>query len=302
MRTSVVRLPLVVSLFLVASLAACSAVADGSVEKAASPTTESVAETTKATAPTPVAPRLRLAAVGDVGTGRESEYLVAASMDAVEGSDEYDAVILLGDNVYPDGDPTELDEKLFAPFAGVLDGPTRLLAVLGNHDVIDDNGDLQALALGMPARWYASRFDDVLIVSLDSTQRNNPEQFVWLDEVLKATDARWKIVTMHHPPFSAGHHGSSMSMRENLQPIVEANGVQLVLAAHDHDYQRNVPINGVIYIVSGGGSELRAAGREDFTDVSLSVNHFLDIEVWQDELIVQAIDISGNAFDEFIIR
>jgi len=83
---------------------------------------------------------------------------------------------------------------------------------------------------------------------------------------------------------------------------VEANGVQLVLAGHDHDYQRSVPVNGVTYIVSGGGSDLRAAGRADFTDVSLSLNHFLDIEVWQDELVVHAIDSSGNMFDEVVFR
>lgn len=53
---------------------------------------------------------------------------------------EYDALLLLGDNVYPTGDPSRLPATVFEPFAEVLDGPTQLEAILGNHDVKDGHG------------------------------------------------------------------------------------------------------------------------------------------------------------------
>lgn len=69
-----------------------------------------------------------------------------------ETSDPFDALLLLGDNVYPAGDPAQLDAAVFDPFSATLDAGAQLLPVLGNHDVQDNNGDDQARALGMPAR------------------------------------------------------------------------------------------------------------------------------------------------------
>jgi len=93
---------------------------------------------------------IRLAVAGDVGTGGSDEALTAAAMDTLEAQSEYDALVLLGDNVYPSGDPTKLQNAVFGPFAAVLDNGTQLLPVLGNHDVRDGNGESQATAIGMP--------------------------------------------------------------------------------------------------------------------------------------------------------
>lgn len=75
--------------------------------------------------------------------------------------------------MYPNGDPAELQNEFFGP---VLDNGTQLLPVLGNHDVRDDHGDAQAAAIGMPHRWYVTRISDALILSLDSTRPDDPDQ------------------------------------------------------------------------------------------------------------------------------
>lgn len=241
---------------------------------------------------------VRLAVAGDVGTGDEAEIRTASTMDAVEGSVDYDALLLLGDNVYPDGDPAYLTRTVFDPFSEVLDGDTQLLSVLGNHDVQNGNGDAQAAALGMPDRWYSTTIDDVLVVSLDSTRPDDPEQLAWLTETLKGSDATWNIAMMHHPAYSGGYHGSSLDVREAFSPIFEKYGVQLVLAGHDHDYQRSQLIDGVTYVVSGAAAKLREARRADFSEVAWSVHHFVDIGIWPDRLELRAIDQNGNVFDE----
>lgn len=122
--------------------------------------------------------------------------------------------------------------------------------VLGNHDVSDGNGDAHAAAIGMPNRWYATEIGDLLVVSLDSAQPDDPDQLAWLESTLRGTDAAWIIATMHHPPYSGGYHGSSIDVRNAFSPLFERFGVQLVLAGHDHDYQRSKPLDGVTYAVT----------------------------------------------------
>ena len=246
-------------------------------------------------------PLVRLAAAGDVGTGGDAEWATAESMDLAEDDLEFDALLLLGDNVYEDGDPVELQRTVFNPFAGVLDGGTQLLAVLGNHDVRKGHRDAHAEAIGMPAPWYATTIDDVLVISLDSTQPDEPDQLAWLEQTLRSSDATWTIATMHHPPYSGGQHGSSIDVREAFAPIFEKYGVELVLAGHDHDYQRSEVIGGVTYVVSGGAAKLRATGRADFTAVAWSTYHFVEIAMWPDRMEVRAIDQDGDVFDEFAL-
>jgi len=241
-------------------------------------------------------PDLRLVVAGDVGTGDANEEEIAQMAARLGRSDTFDALLLLGDNVYPSGDPAQLPDTVFEPFGEVFASGTELLAVLGNHDVEAGHGDAQAAALGMPGRWYLRELGDVLLVALDSTQPDNPDQLSWLEAVLASSSAPWKIVVMHHAPYSAGYHGSDIPTRQAFSHLFEAHGVQLVLTGHEHDYQRSVPIGGVTYIVSGAGAKTRPTGRAEFTATSYSVRHVLDIGVWNDRLVVQAIGLDG-AFD-----
>ena len=263
----------------------------------------SVDVTTAREAPTtvgntgPADAALRLAVAGDVGTGSGEAYATADAMDLLEGDVEYRALLLLGDNVYPDGDPEKVDQWVFEPFAGVLDGGTELLPVLGNHDVDNGFGEAQAAALGMPGAWYATRYDDVLIMGLDSNRPDDPDQLEWLERTLTESTERWKIATMHHPPYSGGWHGSDMAVRTSFAPLFETHGVQLVLAGHDHDYQRSKQINGVTYVVSGGAALLRPARRADFSVAAWSVLHFTDVAVWSDHLELRAINQQLEIFD-----
>lgn len=248
--------------------------------------------------PAPAAdpPLARIAAIGDVGTGDDEERATAAEMAGMPGIG-YDALVLLGDNVYPSGNPDRLDATVFTPFADVLDQGAQLLAALGNHDVQSGYGDDQAQALGMPARWYSWSSGPVEVIVLDTTRAQDPLQWAWLEQTLSSSVAIWKIVAMHHPPYSAGWHGSSEGVRDTFEPLFNQYGVQLVLAGHDHDYQRSEAIDGTTYVVSGAGSRTRPTSRADFTAVSWSTQHFVDIQVWDDHLLLQAVAQDGLVYD-----
>jgi 3',5'-cyclic AMP phosphodiesterase CpdA len=245
-------------------------------------------------------PLLRLAVVGDIGHAGGRESATAAAITKAGRWRPFDALVLLGDNVYPRGDPAGLDETVFEPFATVLDGGAELWPILGNHDVLDGHAAGNVAALGMPGRWYAKELDDLLFVGLDSNDLHG-RQLAWLERVLAESEARWKIVALHHPPYSAGYQGSNLEARRLVTPIVERHGVQLVLSGHEHDFERSRPIDGVTYIVSGAGSETRRTGHASFTAASWSWHHFLEISVHANRLVVRAVNQDVRVFDEISI-
>ena len=246
-------------------------------------------------------PVLRIAVAGDVGDSGGRLTSTGAAMADLAGPQGYDELLLLGDNAYPAGDPEALRRTVFQPFGPVLDGGAELLAILGNHDVMDGNAAGQVEALGMPGRWWSVERAGVLIVGLDSNDGDDPEQVAWLDRTLARSDAPWRIVALHHPPYSAGYQGSALRIRATFSPIFERHGVQLVLSGHDHDYQRSDVIGGVTYVVSGAAAGTRRTSTESFTAVSFSWHHFLDVAVFADALVVRAVNQDGRVADEAVL-
>ena len=247
-------------------------------------------------------PELHLVAVGDIGYNSSRLRTTAAGIAELDTLQSIGAIAILGDNAYPSGDPAMLDDTVFGPFGPLLDRGTELLAILGNHDVKDGNAEGQVAALGMPGRWWARHNGDVLIVGLDSNLVDDPTQLAWLEDVLSAATEPWRIVMLHHPPYSAGYQGSSEDVRDTFTRLFERYGVQLVLSGHDHDYQRSTPINGVTYVVSGGAAKTRRTGDADFTAVSFSWHHFVEVAVFPDRLVLRAVNQDLRVADEAIIQ
>lgn len=246
-------------------------------------------------------PELHVAVAGDIGDSGSRLDSTATEIARLGKRQPYQVLLLLGDNVYPSGDPAELPATVFRPFAPVL-RQAELLAILGNHDVKDDHGPAQMAALGMNGRWWSREYGDVLIVGLDSNHPHDPSQRAFLERRLASSSARWKIVALHHPPYSAGYQGSSEEARRIFSPVFERFGVQLVLSGHDHDYQRSKRIRGVTYVVSGAASGTRRTGEEHFTATSFSWHHFVDLGVFPDRLVLRAVNQDGRVADEATLR
>jgi 3',5'-cyclic AMP phosphodiesterase CpdA len=250
----------------------------------------------------PSAQGARVAVVGDPGTGDANEYAVTRVLADQHQQRPYDGLVLLGDLIYPDGDVALIDEVILEPFAPLLEPSVSLMPVLGNHDY--ESGDSAAILrrLGRESAWYAEQVGPVLWVVLDSEHVDDPAQTAWLVDTLAASSATWTIVATHHPPYSAGVHGSDIDVREAWSGLFAEYGVDLALAGHDHDYQRSEPIDGVTYVVSGGGAKIRPTGREYFTQYAASTLHYLDLQVSGERLYGQAINTNGEVFDAFSLR
>ena len=244
-------------------------------------------------------PELRIAVAGDVGEGGRRIDATGAGMAGILGDHPFDVLLLLGDCAYPSGDPDLLPDTVFGPFEAVLDAGADLLAILGNHDVSTAAELVEAL--GMPGRWWAEELGDVLIVGLDSTQVDDPQQAAWLSATLRDSTATWKIVAVHHPPYSAGYQGSNDAVRETFVPLFERYGVQLVLSGHDHDYQRSKVINGVTYVVTGAAATTRRTGDASFTEESFSWHSWVEIGVYPDRLVGRVLNQDDRIADEWVL-
>ncbi len=280
------------------------------------PTPAAPSRATQAPVPTPVStPTLgsvtdveeklqaRIAVSGDTGTRNAAQRRVARRMAVEAKKEPYDAFIISGDLVYPDGDSSLTRRSVIDPYAPVLKDAT-LIPALGNHDVQSGEGMDILRKLGRGSAWYVEKIGPVRVIVLDSNRIGNATQTAWLRRVLAEKQPRdtWTIAAMHHAAYSAGHHGSDKNVQRRWVPLFEQAGVELVVAGHDHDYQRSNEIDGITYIVSGGGAKVREGGRESFTAMSVAALHYVDLFVYEDRLEGRAIRHDGGIIDTFTIK
>ncbi len=246
-------------------------------------------------------PELRLAVAGDTGTGDAAEKATVDQMLAQEDGRPYDGLVLLGDIVYERGEVADLTTAVTGPFGPIVDTGAVLVPVLGNHDYLSDQQQQILDGLGRTTSWYVQRFGDVEVVVLDTEKIDDPAQTRWLEDTLAAgrEGQMLTLVAMHRPAYSAGVHGSNLQIQARWSPLFAEYGVPLVLAGHDHDYQRSKPQDGVTYVVTGAAAKLRPTGSQSFTAVSESVRSYLDLLIYPDHLEGRAIDQSGHLVDRF---
>ena len=221
----------------------------------------------------PRRPDAFLAAAGDIADCGPGAEITAGLLDALPGT-----VAVLGDAAYDDGTPGEF-ARCYAPTWGRHKSRTR--PSVGNHEYGTAGAagyfDYFGAAAGERGKgWYSYDLGAWHLVALNSNCAEaggchaGSEQERWLRADLAADDARCTLAYMHHPHFSSGNaHGGSPAVRPLWQAL-EADGAELVLAGHDHDYERFAPQTtaGVLdhqrgvrqFVVGTGGRGLRSFG------------------------------------------
>jgi acid phosphatase len=243
--------------------------------------------------------------IGDFGVGGEAERARGAAVERFASRHRVDALVTLGDNDYTER-PAAFRSNWRASFGWAAADGLLVAGTLGNHDVRVRGGRYEFGLLGMPRRYYRRGLGDVALFLVDST-RLGDAQLRRLDAWLAASTAPWKIVAMHHPAFSCGGYLGDARVRSRLVPILRRRGVDLVLAGHDHNYQRFAPRRGVTYVVHGGGGTrlyplrscpasfpARVAGRAMHGWLHLVADAFT--------LRLRAVGPRGGVRDDFTLR
>lgn len=256
---------------------------------------------------------------GDSGAG-SSEQQTLVQLMAAEAN--VSMVVHVGDLAYSDGTFQEFEDEYFGINAPLM-ARLPFFATPGNHDYNTDNAaayvaGLAAPDCGVPAedvgRYYSFDWGNTHFVSVDSNllaTSSASAMLAWLDADLAATNRYWRIVFLHHTPYPTGFHlGDPVcaAVQQLVNPIVESHGVQVLLAGHEHGYERTYPLAGgqvvrsssssTTYVVTGGGGGvLESVGSSPQTAISVQAFNYLRVDVDGQALTLTAIGLDGGQID-----
>ncbi|HEU5073654.1 MAG TPA: metallophosphoesterase, partial [Polyangiaceae bacterium] len=214
--------------------------------------------------------------VGDSGRGDATQASVRDGLLAHLDGDVPDLFFHVGDMAYDSGTDSAFTNNHFAMYEEILASAPFWPAV-GNHEASTGDSDsatqsgpyYEAFSLptagqagGQPSgteAYYSFDYANAHVVVLDSDDSStdiDSTQLAWLalDLANIPTTQTWLVAMFHHPPYSKGSHdsddasdsgGRMVRARENILPILEAAGVDLVLSGHSHIYERSYLIDGV---------------------------------------------------------
>ena len=123
-------------------------------------------------------------------------------------------------------------------------GSIRVIS-LNNDDVCLQDGAFSAYRRDhVPT--YVSNGDNPYISGYSSGAQRQ-----WLERELawaqRSGDIDWIVVCMHQVAMSSAHfNGADLGIRQNWLPLFDEFGVDLVVAGHEHHFERSFPVRGVL--------------------------------------------------------
>jgi len=259
-----------------------------------------------------VSSQTKFAVIGDYGKAGTNELNVS---NLVKGWNP-DFVITVGDNNYEYGEASTIDTNIglyysdfIYPYYGIYgtgDTVNRFFPSMGNHDwyTTDAAPYLSYFTLPGNERYYDFVRGNVHFFAIDSDP-NEPDgrdsssvQALWLKAALAASSSRYNIVYFHHPPYSSSsYHGSEIIMQ---WPFKEW-GATIVLAGHDHTYER-LHKDGFTYVVNGlGGKNIYEFGTPLPESVVRYNNNYgaMQVSSFHDSIVFKFITVTPTVRDYF---
>jgi len=263
----------------------------------------------------PVVDQLRFFVIADSGSGRPQQAEVAKAMESrCVSAGPFDAILMLGDNVYPSGVTSTEDpmwqERIFIPYGSDCLDDLPIYAVLGNHDYKGNPSAQIEMTLVnkrwyMPNRFYSQRFGSLLtLIAFDSEMSEFcfKDNFCTYDYMLKAAKdypATWTIVMSHHPLTSTSEkgHGHRGGYRDFFITPVVCNKLDAWLAGHAHHMEHQT-VDGCrieLFLSGGAGADLYPVGEiQKTTKYAESRHGFLELLITKEKMIAEFYDISGE--------
>ena len=184
-------------------------------------------------------------------------------------ADGYDFGIQTGDAVDKPTQFTELNGVVGLLNAKEL-GSADMIHVLGNHEFEGDgNADIVGSVFALPKHSMGSCWSTtygnvyVAVINYSGNAGDMKAAAEWLVQDAKASDATWKILTVHQPAYYTNATGGNAPMTAYIPAAAEEAGIDVVFAGHDHSFARTNPLkggevdaeNGVYYYICGSSGE-----------------------------------------------
>ncbi len=168
---------------------------------------------------------------------------------------------------------------------------------------------------------YSVNYQDIQVIVLNSADQLE-EQTEYLENQLKNSTAKWKIITCHHSVFSPAKGRNFQFARDHWKPLLDKYGVDLVLNGHDHTYARgHIPVRntdgetsgdiGTMYVTSVSGpkqyriddEQMKAYATDGYQrdKAGEQTQFFQVISVEDNTLTYVAYTVLGEEYDRAVI-
>lgn len=231
---------------------------------------------------------------------------------------DYDFALQTGDFVDNGGNYALWSNilNLFSPLSDI-----DFVQVFGNHEYEGSDGAYPAAMNFVPGKdYYSVTYGNVYVavINIYSADGLN-EAMDWIREDAANSNAIWKVLTLHRPPYFTNISGGSDTAHEMIPPFVDEVGFDAVFSGHDHSYARTEPMtggqvdeeNGAVYFIVGAAEPGRYGIYDDpafnfamtsgkYTSLYTSV-HATDTTF---EITVYDLQEDGSSvlFDSYTIR
>ena len=247
--------------------------------------------------------KFRFAAFGDTRSGHK----VHRSLIEAIAREDIDFLINSGDLVFSGG--VESQWRRFFEIESPVIRRVPVFAAVGNHDLSQRKHFRRYFLMNRvneDNRYFYQDWGSVRMLVMDSSVegRRGSDQYRYLAEKMREAAEKNMIMllALHHPPYSAGAHGSDLEMREIVGELGPRFGLEVVLAGHDHNYERTKRIDGVTYMVAAsGGAPIRRMTPSWFSERVRTEPHFVIFDVERNSLVGRAVNLSGETFDSFVV-
>src|ERR671910_2383288 len=252
----------------------------------------------------------RIVGAGDIANNGNADVATGNLIDARPNA----RVFTAGDNAYPNGSASDFTNK-YHPAWGPF--KNRTSPSPGNHDYNTFGasgyknyfGSVAGLRLVNPT-YYVYTLGAWRVYALDSniSMKIGSPQYNFVQNDLATNGALCELAYWHHPIASSGEHGNDARARP-IFAFFDAQGGDLVLNGHDHNYERFTNINssgqvstsGVRQIIVGtGGANLRGLGFvQPGSEVRNSTTHgIVDINLSSTGYTGTFVPVPGGSFTD----
>ena len=231
---------------------------------------------------------------------------------------DYDFALQTGDFVDNGGNYALWSNilNLFSPLSDI-----DFVQVFGNHEYEGSDGAYPAAMNFVPGKdYYSVTYGNVYVAVINIYSEDGlNEAMDWIREDAANSNAIWKVLTLHRPPYFTNISGGSDTAHEMIPPFVDEVGFDAVFSGHDHSYARTEPMtggqvdeeNGAVYFIVGAAEPGRYGIYDDpafnfamtsgeYTSLYTSV-HATDTTF---EITVYDLQEDGSSvlFDSYTIR
>lgn len=220
------------------------------------------------------------------------------------------------------------DWNMFLGEATKIFSKIPLLSTPGNHEsnAVSGKPELYLKFFSLPKNgpenfkeeFYSYDYNDCHVVALNSNIFLN-EQLIsgamkeadfdkikqWIKDDLASSNAKWKIIVMHHPAYQVVSDAAAQKVMENWVPVFEEAQVDLALCGHQHVYMRTAPMyhnkmnnKGITYVMGNSGKKFYNPVEVFYSRKMLDhTSTYQIVKVTDDNLSLSTYGLEGSLLD-----